>query len=229
MARLSFLILAAGYGLVMSCGGTTPGGGIMPNPEIDALCYTDYNVTGTLTAPADVDPALGCQPDGTWLVNSFTVMSCGSDSDCQMAPCTNGKCSSCTSDPIASSYSITVTGDGAHGGSGSGEDLTNNNPSAPLCQGSNTSGCETDMFEINGDNGMCNAAFQMSIPNGSDWNVIVLSPSTPVWCPDPTVGSGSGSDDNITCGTGALSGTTIPLQGYASYALWPQGYISGGM
>jgi hypothetical protein len=169
-------------------------------------------VTGTLTAPSDVDPALGCQPDGTWLVNSFTITSCGSDSDCQMATCNDGKCNSCMSEAIAQSYTITVTGDGAHGGSGSGESITH--PTVPN---------EVDMLEINGDNGQCNASFNMDIPasEGSDFDVIVLSPSTPVWCPDPMVGSGS-DNDGITCGAGALSGTSIPLQGYASYSLWPQ-------
>jgi hypothetical protein len=180
----------------------------MTMPQVDALCYTDYSVTGTLTAPADVDPALGCQPDGTWVVNAFTIMTCGSDSDCPMATCNGGKCSSCTNDPIASSYTVTVTGEGK---GSDGETLTHT-----------TVPNEVDMLEINGDNGECNASFSMDIPDGSDWDVIVLSPSTPVWCPDPTVGSGSGSNDNITCGAGALSGTSIALQGYASYSLWPQ-------
>lgn len=185
----------------------------MTMPQVDAFCYTDYTVGGTLTAPSDVDPALGCQPDGTWLINSFTVMTCGSDSDCQEATCNNGMCNSCMSDPIASSYTITVMGDGAKGGSGSGEFITH--PTVPN---------EVDMLEINGDNGQCNASFSMDIPDtsdGSDWDVLVLSPSTPVWCPDPMVGTGS-NDDGITCGAGALSGTTITLQGYASYSLWPQ-------
>src|ERR1700733_9285537 len=213
MARLSFSILVAGYGLAAACGGTT-GGGVMMMGQVDALCYTDYTLTGTLTAPADVDPALRCQPDVSWVVNSFTVMTCGSDSDCQMATCNSGKCNSCTSDPLASSYNITVTGDGAKGGSGSGEEISH--PTVPN---------EVDMLEINGDNGECNASFEIDIPDGSNWDVVVLSPSTPVWCPDPTVGSGSGSDDNITCGAGALSGTSIPLQGYASYSLWPHNYI----
>ena len=97
-------LLAAGVLGLMGChvggdgGGGAPDAPVMPpvdGPEATALCTAQLTLTGTFTAAAPLDPALGCQPQGTWEVTA-TVSDQGA----------------CTTVPLQTSYSYALTGTG---------------------------------------------------------------------------------------------------------------------
>jgi len=99
------LLAASLFGLV-GCsvggdggGGPTPDAPTMPppvdGPEEKALCTAQLTLTGTFTAPVALDPALGCQPQGTWEITA-TVSDKGA----------------CTNVPLKTSYSYSLSGTG---------------------------------------------------------------------------------------------------------------------
>jgi len=75
---------------------------------------------------------------------------------------------------------------------------------------------EDDQLEINGDNGACNGSFEFVIPNGSQFDQIVIQPHTGTFCPM----QGEDGSGNITCGTGAITSQTITINGDGEYDLW---------
>jgi len=83
------LLAACGVG---DDGGTPPG----DDEDPDILCEATLTMTGTFTAPVALDPAMGCQPVGTWNVN--------------VALADMGNCSGAV--PFKANYTYTVSGDG---------------------------------------------------------------------------------------------------------------------
>jgi hypothetical protein len=65
------------------------------NSGASITCTAQVALTGTFTAPANLDPTGGCQPDGTWAVTA-TVSDAGT----------------CANVPLKASYNYTVTGVG---------------------------------------------------------------------------------------------------------------------
>jgi hypothetical protein len=98
-------VLALGVlGLAGCSVGGDDGGSSMPDAptgpqtdatEVVALCTAKITLSGTFTAAKALDPAGGCQPDGTWAVNA-TVSDKGT----------------CTTVPVKTSYSYTLAGTG---------------------------------------------------------------------------------------------------------------------
>jgi hypothetical protein len=96
-------LLAFGvFGLVgcgVGGGDTSPDASQAPppdtTPERVPVCTAQLAVTGTFTAAAALDPAGGCQPQGTWAVTA-TVSDKGT----------------CTTVPLKSGYSYTLSGTG---------------------------------------------------------------------------------------------------------------------
>jgi hypothetical protein len=191
MGRLSLL---SSLVYLVSCGGN----GVTMPPPVNALCTADLTTTGMLAASATPDPTMGCQPDGTW---TFTakVATCGSDGDCNNAPCMNNMCSNCTNVPLASSYTMTVTG------SGHNEDVTNPNAGS----------AEDDSLQISGDNDSCNGSFDLIIPDNSQYDYVELNPTTGRFCP-------LGGSNAAACGSGAITGQTITISGPGEYELFAQ-------
>jgi hypothetical protein len=97
------LIAFGFFGLVgCSVGGdddSSPDASQAPPPDSPAevlpLCTAQIAVSGTFTAAAALDPARGCQPQGTWAVTA-TVSDKGT----------------CTTVPLKSGYSYTLSGAG---------------------------------------------------------------------------------------------------------------------
>lgn len=100
--------LASLFAVTLSLVGCSVGGddgGMMTPPPADAeadvaaelksLCTAQLTVTGTFTAAATLDPAGGCQPQGTWAVTA-TVSDMGT----------------CANVPLKPDYSYTMTGTG---------------------------------------------------------------------------------------------------------------------
>lgn len=74
------------------------------------ICQAEVNLTGTFTATATLDPTGGCQPTGTWTINT-SVASMGN----------------CATVPVKTQYIYNVTGDGrgtdvAYAGATTGEE-----------------------------------------------------------------------------------------------------------
>lgn len=99
-------LLALGVFGLLGCGvgggdggNTTPDAAPTPPPdaaaEILPLCIAQIAVSGTFTAAAALDPAAGCQPQGTWAVTA-TVSDKGT----------------CATVPLKSGYSYTLSGSG---------------------------------------------------------------------------------------------------------------------
>ena len=99
------LLIVALLGLVGCSVGGDGGGGVdasmMMPPDPDAaaprmsLCTATLALTGTFTAAATLDPAGGCQPQGTWAVTA-TVSDQGT----------------CSNVPLKTSYSYALSGTG---------------------------------------------------------------------------------------------------------------------
>jgi hypothetical protein len=87
-------MLASGCGVGGGDQGS-PGGGSNPPPDPTAKCTAQLTLSGTFTAPAALDPAGGCQPDGMWVVMA-SVADKGT----------------CTNVPLKASYTYTLSGSG---------------------------------------------------------------------------------------------------------------------
>ena len=103
LGPLSTCVLLAACGVGDS---TTPPGG---DDDVDerVACEATLAMSGTFTAPVALDPAMGCQPVGTWNVNVALL---------DMGTCTEAI-------PFKPNYQYTVSGDGTarmitYGGSG---------------------------------------------------------------------------------------------------------------
>jgi len=106
MLRNACSLLATGVLGLVGCsvggdggGGGTPDAPTMPPapdaPDAKALCTAQLTLSGTFTAAAALDPALGCQPQGTWEVTA-TVSDKGT----------------CADVPLKTSYSYSLAGTG---------------------------------------------------------------------------------------------------------------------
>jgi hypothetical protein len=102
MVRKYNSLLALGVFGLVGCGGGISGGGGSDGqlPPQDAteeltLCTAVVMLSGTFTAVAALDPAGGCQPQGTWAVTA-TVSDKGT----------------CSTVPLKASYSYTLSGTG---------------------------------------------------------------------------------------------------------------------
>jgi hypothetical protein len=87
-----------GCGVGGSDGGTTPDAPQAPpqdSAEVLPLCTAQVALSGTFTAAAALDPAGGCQPQGTWAVTA-TVSDKGT----------------CTTVPLKAEYSYALSGTG---------------------------------------------------------------------------------------------------------------------
>src|ERR1043165_1467470 len=140
MSRKLALALILGT-LGTGCGvGGGDGGGpmMMPDaPPIDAspiTCTAKLTLTGTFTASIPLDPAGGCQPQGTWVVTA-TVADKGT----------------CANVPLKAQYSYTLTGMGRDTqltyATGSGEEFTG------AVNASGSGGCEGSFEHITADSG----------------------------------------------------------------------------
>lgn len=161
-------LLALGWLGLAGCdvggtGGDDDDDDVQPDASDDAvLCAATVTLSGTFTAPTALDPLQGCQPQGTWAV-TVTVASQGT----------------CTTVPVKTSYSYTLTG-------------TGRSTQISYARASN------EEFQGNvsaGGSGQCSAFFEHILPSGSSYALIALRPVIPK-PPDPPVAtlaiSGSG-------------------------------------
>jgi hypothetical protein len=96
LRTLTFTLVVLGSGCGVGGGdqqGTPPPTGSNTDPT--PTCTAHLTLTGTFTAPAALDPAGGCQPDGMWVVTA-TVADKGM----------------CANVPLKASYTYTLTGTG---------------------------------------------------------------------------------------------------------------------
>jgi hypothetical protein len=151
MARTLTSLLAVGWLGIAGCDvGGTAGDDDDEVPadasEQQVLCAATVTLSGTFTAPAPLDPLGGCQPQGTWAV-TVTVANQGT----------------CTTVPVKTSYSYTLTG-------------TGRNTTINYTKASN------EEFQGNvsaGGSGQCSGFFEHILPSGSNFTLIALRPTLP--------------------------------------------------
>jgi hypothetical protein len=134
-ALLAFGVLGL-VGCGVGGGDTTPDASQAPPPdtatEILPLCTAQIAVSGTFTAAAALDPAGGCQPQGTWAVTA-TVSDKGN----------------CATVPLKTEYSYTLTGTGRN--TKIAYTKTNGEEFQGAVAGSGSGGCEGSFEHIQTD------------------------------------------------------------------------------
>jgi hypothetical protein len=111
----------------------------------------------------------------------------------------------CATVPVQQSYTVDVSGSARQ------ESITHDHGSG-----------EDDELEIDAADGRCDANFELVVADSGQFDQIVLQPSTPVFCPDESTTTDGSGNEIITCGTGAVTTTSIALTGTGEYDLWAQ-------